>query len=168
MKFKTLIIFIFGLLFTAGGSGAVFALQHTQKDGLFSMDVPAEWHWIEYPQGVIITYPDGRTMAMDIEMASNSKSFSQAEIKKNLKEADEKMITDGVKAHHGTLIDDKEITVDGVYATRLDFKTSPPNPITVAYIAFCHKGRAFTITYGSSDAERMLGLDDIAASFKFR
>ena len=37
------------------------------------------------------------------------------------------MIKEGIEAHHGTLIDDKEINLDGVYATRLDFKTAPPN-----------------------------------------
>ena len=79
------------------------------------MDVPKEWHWFEYPQEIIITYPDGKTMAFDIQMIP-SRKLSQAEIKKNLKEGKDKMIKEGVEAHQGTLIDDKEVSIDGVYA----------------------------------------------------
>ncbi|MDE2028405.1 MAG: hypothetical protein KGK03_10780 [Candidatus Omnitrophica bacterium] len=156
-----------GLILMAAAGRTALAVEHTQKDGLFSLDVPAEWHWVEYPQDIIITYPDGQTMAIDIEISPSGK-LSPAQMKKALKEANDKMISEGVLAHHGTVIDNKEIKVDGVYATRLDFKTAPPQNVTVAYIAFFNKGYAFTITYGSTKPKTLMLLDDVAASFKFR
>lgn len=155
------------VLFLAGGLKGVFALEHTQKDGLFNIDIPKQWHWVESPQGVIITYPDGETIAIDIQWVPNRK-LSQADIKKTIKEANDKMIKEGIEAHHGTLIDEQEIKLDGVYATRLDFKTTPPDPVYVAYISFFNKGYAFTITYGSRDDKMRLVMDDVLATFKFR
>ena len=167
MKIKILIIFIINLLFLAGGLRSVLALEHTQKDGLFSMDIPEEWHWMEDPQEIIITYPDGKTMAIDVQLVASQK-LSRDEIKKNLKDANDKMIKEGVEAHNGTLIDNKEINLDGVYATQLDFTTVPPNPIAVTYVSFFNKGYAFTITYGSRDEKMRLVMDDAVATFKFK
>ncbi len=167
MRIKILIIFIINLLFLCAWLKPVFALEHTQKDGLFSMDVPEGWHWVEYPQEIIITYPDGKTMAIDIQLVP-SRKLSEVNIKKTLKETDDKMIKEGIEAHQGILIDDKEIKLDGVYATRLDFKTSSPNPVYVTYIAFFNKGYAFTITYGSADDKMRSVMDDALATIKFR
>ena len=125
MRTKILIIFIINLLFWTSGRTLVFAMEHIQRNGLFSMNVPEEWHWMENPQEVVITYPNRKTMAIDIQLVP-SRNLTQADIKKILKEADDKMIKEGVAAHHGTLIGDKEIKLDGVYATRLDFETIPP------------------------------------------
>jgi hypothetical protein len=131
------------------------------------MDIPEGWRWVEYPQEIIISYPDGKTVAIDIQLVP-SRKLSLADIKKNIKESNEKMIKEGIEAHHGTLIHDKEIKFDGVYATQLDFKTSPPNPVHVTYISFFNKGYAFTITYGDRDDKMRLVMDDVAATFKFR
>lgn len=166
MKTKILIIFTISLLFLTGGLGPVFALEHTQKDGLFSMDIPSDWHWDEYPGEVIITYPDGKTIAIDIQMVPSIK-LSQDDIKKTLKEDDDKMIQEGVNSHHGTFLDEKVINLAGVYATQLDFKTAPPNRIYVTYIAFFIKGYAFTVTYGSGDDKIRSVMDDALATFKF-
>jgi hypothetical protein len=166
MKIKMLIIFIISLLFLTSGRNLVFAMEHTQMNGLFSMDVPGGWHWDENSQEVIITYPDGKTMAIDIELVPIGK-ISKADIKKMLKEGDDKMIKEGINAHHGTLIDDKEIKLDGVYTRQLDFKTIPPNPIHVTYISFVNKGRLFTITYGSEDDKMHSVMDDAIETFKF-
>jgi hypothetical protein len=166
MRAKILIIFIISLLFLASGRTLVFAMEHTQRNGLFSMNVPEQWHWMENSQEVVITYPDGKTMAIDIQLVPN-RNLTQADIKKILKEADDKMIKKGIEAHHGTLIDDKEIKLDGVYATRLDFKTIPPNPIHVTYISFFNKGYGFSITYGSEDDKMHSVMDDAVATFKF-
>ena len=85
-----------------------------------------------------------------------------------LKDSNDKMIKEGIQAHDGTLIDNKEITLDGVYAIRLDFKTAPPESIWVTYISFFNKGCAFTITYGSGDDKIRSVMDDDLATFKFR
>ena len=167
MNIKIFIIFAVNLLFFNFYFKPVLALEHTQKAGLFSMDVPKEWHWFEYPQEIIITYPDGKTMAFDIQMIP-SRKLSQAEIKKNLKEGKDKMIKEGIEAHNGNLIDDKEIKIDGVYATRLDFKTASPNTVYGTYISFFNKGYAFTVTYGSVNDKTHLGMDDAIATFKFK
>jgi hypothetical protein len=167
MRIKILIIFIINLLFMASGRNLVFAMEHTQMNGLFSMDIPDEWHWVENSQEVVITYPDGKTMAIDIQLVP-SRKLSQADIKKMLKEANDKMIKEGVKAHNGILIDDKEIKLDGVYATRLDFKTVPPNPVFVTYISFFNKDYAFTITYGCKVEKTHLLMDDVLSTFKFK
>jgi len=166
MKSKLSVILTFGLLFLAGGLKPVFALEHTQKDGLFSMDIPEAWHWAEDQQEVIIAYPDGKTVAIDIQLVP-SKKLSPSDIKNTLKEANDKMIKEGIEAHNGTLIGNKEITIDGVYATQLDFKTSPPNVIYVTYISFFNKDRAFTVTYGSADEKMRSMMDDALATFKF-
>ena len=44
------------------------------------------WHWVEYQQEIVITYPDGKTVAIDIQMVPSSK-LSQAESRKPLKRA---------------------------------------------------------------------------------
>ena len=166
MKTKILIIFIINLLFWANGHNPVFAMEHIQKNGLFSMNVPGGWHWMENPQEVVITYPDRKTIAIDIQLML-SRHLTQADIKKTLKEANDKMIKKGIEAHHGTLIDDKEIKLDGVYATRLDFETVPPNPIHVTYISFFNKDYGFSITYGSEDDKMHSVMDGVVATFKF-
>ena len=167
MRIKILIIFTISLLFLSSVPNLGFAMEHTQKHGLFSMDIPDEWHWVENSQEVVITYPDGKTMAIDIQMVP-SRKLPQADIKKMLKESNDKMITEGVEAHNGTLIDNKEMKLDGVYATRLDFKTTPPNPIYVTYISFFNKGFAFTITYGSKNDKMRFLMDDVLTTLKFR
>ena len=68
MSIKILIIFIISLLFWTSGRTLVFAMEHTQRNGLFSMNVPEGWHWMENPQEVVITYPDRKTMAIDIQL----------------------------------------------------------------------------------------------------
>jgi hypothetical protein len=78
------------------------------------------------------------------------------------------MIKDGIEAHNGTFIDEKELRLDGVYATQLDFKTAPPSVIDVTYISFFNKGYAFTITYGSADDKVRSVMDDAVATFKFK
>ena len=169
MKIKISIILIINLLFLTGGLKAAFALEYTQKDGLFSMDVPEGWHWVESPQEIIIAYPDGKTVAIDIQFFP-SRKLSQADIKKTLKESNDKMIKEGVMAHHGALINDKEIQLDGVYATQLDFTTASQsnNPIHVTYISFFNKEYGFTITYGSEDEKMHSVMDDVAATLKFK
>ena len=69
----------------------------------------------------------GNDIAIDIQFLA-SRSMSQADMKKSIKEGNDKMIREGIEAHHGTLIDNKETTLDGAYATQLDFRTAPPNP----------------------------------------
>ena len=167
MRIKILIIFIINLLLLANGHNLVFAMEHTQMNGLFSMDIPDEWHWIETPQQVVITYHNGKTTAIDIQLVP-SRNLSQVEIKKILKKSNDKIIKEGIKTHNGTLIDNKKIKFRGVYATRLDFKTTPPNPIYVTYISFFNKGYAFTITYASADDKMSLMMDDILATIKFK
>ena len=166
MKIKILVILIFNLLLLVGGRDPALAMVHTQMNGLFSMDIPESWHWAEDAEDVVIAYPDGKTVAIDIQLVP-SRNFSQADIKKFLKEGNDRMIKDGIEAHQGTLIDDQETKIDGVYATRLDFKTSPPGSIYVRYISFFNKGYAFTITYGSADDKMEEVMDDAVASLKF-
>ena len=167
MKIKIPIMFIFAFLFLSVGPQPVFALEHLAKNGLFSLDVPQGWKWAEYPEEIVITYTDGKTVAVDIQLVPSA-NLSKSDIKKTIKEANDKMIKDGIEAHQATLIDNKEIKVDGVYATQIDFKTAPPNAINVTYISLFNKGYAFTITYGSGDDKMRLVLDDVVATFKFK
>ncbi len=165
MKNKILIVLTGGLLFWGVALKPVFALEHAQKNGLFSMDIPEEWHWAEYPQEVIVTYADGQTVAIDIQFVP-SRRLSRAEIKDTLSQANNKMIKEGINAHHGTFIEEDAMDLDGVYATRMEFKTSPPNPVYVTYVSFFNKGYVFTITYGSRDENMRSMLDDAFATIK--
>jgi hypothetical protein len=166
MKNKIFIILFINMFLSGAFLKPVFALEHVQKDGLFSLDVPEGWHWVEVAEEVGITYPDGKTIAIDIQWAPSA-VLSQAEIKKMIKQSDDKMIKDGVLAHQGTLTGNKEFKLNGVYATQLDFNTSPPNPIHVTYISFFNKGHAFTVTYGSEDDKMHSVMDDVIATLKF-
>lgn len=166
MRIKFGVVFLINMMIMGILSLPANALEHSQQNGLFSMDIPASWHWFEYKREIIITYPDGKTMAIDIQLLP-SRGLSQDQIKSTLKEANDKMIKDGIEAHNGTLIDNKEISVDGVYATRLDFRTSFPYPVTVTYVSFFNKGYAFTVTYGSADEGVRGVMDDALATFKF-
>jgi len=167
MKTKIAFILIMTSLFSFAGLKSVLALEHLAKNGLFTMDVPAGWDWAEYPEEIVITYPGTKNVAIDIQLVS-SPEFSKADIKKTIKEANDKMIKDGIEAHHANLIGNKEIKVDGIYATQIDFKTADPNSIHVTYISFFNKGYAFTITYGGADNKMRLLLDDAIATFKFK
>jgi len=168
MKINVLVVLVISLLLPCAGMQSAFALEHIQKDGLFSMEIPEAWHWVENPQEVIITYPDGNTVAIDIELAP-SHNLSQAQMKKMLNDADDKMIKEGILAHNGTLIDRKETVLgSNVHASQLDFKTTPPNPIEVTYISFFYKNYVFTITYGSTDDKMRSVMDDAVASMKLR
>ncbi len=167
MKIKILIICIINLIFLASGLKPVFALEHTQRNGLFSMDVPEQWHWVEYPEEIVIAYPDGTTVAMDIQLMPSVK-LTPADIKKTLRASNDKMIKEGIEAHNGVLIDNKEIKLDGIYATQLDFKPAPQSPINVTYISFFNKDYAVTITYGSGDDKLRSVMDDAVATLKFK
>jgi len=167
MKFNILVILIINAFFLMGALKPALAIEHTQKNGLFSMDIPEGWHWFEYPEEIIITYSDAKTVAMDIQLVP-SKNLSQAEIKKNIKDGNDKMIKEGIEAHRGTLIDNKELKLDGVYATQLNFKTSLPDSVYVTYISLFNKGYAITITYGSQDEKMRLVMDDALATVKLR
>ena len=166
MKFKILGIFIISVFFWAGGIKPVMAMVHTQKNGLFNIDIPEEWHWVESPEEIIITYPDAKTVAIDIQLV-HSKKLSQAAIDKAIKESNDNMLK-GVQAHNGALIDNKEMKLDGVKAARLDFRTTLPNPIWVTYISFFNKGYAFTVTYGSEDDKIRSVMDDVVLTIKFK
>ena len=155
------------VLFLTGTIKSVFALEHTQTGGLFSMNIPESWHWFDYAEEVVVTYPDGKTVAVDIQFVP-SKTLTLADIKKTIKEGNDKMIKEGIEAHNGTLIDNKEIAIGGKYATQLDFQTAAPNPIDVTYISFFSKGYAFTVTYGGRDEKMRLMLDDIFATLKLQ
>jgi hypothetical protein len=166
MKIRISVIVAINLLLWGVWFKPVFALEHAQRNGLFSLDVPEGWHWAEASQEVALTYPDGKTVAVDIQFVP-SRELTKAEIKNTIKQADDRMIKDGVLAHNGTLIDNKEIRLNGVYATQLDFNTSPPNAIHVTYISFFSKGYAFTVTYGSEDEKMHSVMDDVIATIKF-
>jgi len=166
MRNKTLTVLVFSLLFLGGHLQPVFAKVHVQKNGLFSVDVPQGWHWFEYSRRVLITYPDGITVGIDIQFVP-SRALSLEGIKKALKEGDEKMIKEGVLAHGGVLIADKETSLDGVYARQLDFDLTPKDPVHVTYISLFNKGRVFTITYGSGKQEDNLIMRKAVGTFKF-
>jgi len=163
---KILTIGIVSLLVLGGGANPVLAKAYVQKDRLFSIDVPQGWHWFEYPEEVVITLPDGKTMGIDIQFLAN-RQLSVQDIPKTLKESNEKMINEGIKAHGGTLIADKEIHVDGVYARELDFNPDPHNPIPVTYIALFNKGYAFTITYSSAQRKDNLIMQKAVGTLQF-
>ena len=166
MKTRLLITFIISFLFGGPFLKPACALEHVQKEGLFSINFPEGWHWVEAGQEVGITYPDGKTIAIDIQWVP-SRELSQPEIKKAIKQANDRMIKEGILAHNGTLIDNKEIKLSGVYATQLDFKTSPPNPIHVTYFSFFNKGYAFTVTFGGQDEKMDSLMEDTVMTIKF-
>jgi len=166
MIIRLITIFFLNLLLGCFYLNPVFALEHSQRDGLLSMDIPKDWHWEEFSQEIVITYPDGQSAAIDIQWLPNH-LISLDDIKKTLKEGNERMIKEGIEPHQGKLIENKEITIDGVYATELEFKSGPDNPVDVSYISFINKGNAFTITYGSRDENMRLLMDDAVSTIKF-
>ena len=143
----------------------VFARVHSQENGLFKMDIPEGWHWVEYPEEIVVTYPDGKTAAIDIQLMPSIKLTPQG-VKKALSASIDRMINEGINAHAGTLIGNKEIKIDGVDARELNFKINPQNPLQVRYLAFFNKGYAFTITYGANDEKTRLLMDDSIATLK--
>jgi hypothetical protein len=166
MKIKTLIILVVNLLFLGAWFKPVHAAEYVQKNGLFSMDLPGGWHWAEASQETVITFPDAKTVAIDVQMVP-SRKLSPAEAKSTIQQSVDRMVKEGVQAHNGTVLDNKEIKLNGVYAVQLDFKTAPPNPIHVTYISFFNKDNAFTITYGSEDEKMHSTMDDVVATIKF-
>lgn len=161
MKFY---IFIFLFFLTCSSA---FAKEQVEQKGLFTMDVPQGWTWAENHQEAIVAYPGTQTIAIDIQWSYNG-NLSRQQMRGKLKESNDKMIQQGIEPHGGKVIDNKETSVDGVYATQLDFATSSPQSMTVSYIAFFHKGYAFSITYGARDENNLLVMDDMVASIKLK
>lgn len=161
-----MIALFLGLLMLGGLSSSAMALEYTQKQGYFKMNLPDGWKWVEFPNEVLVNYPDGKTVGIDIQFAPDVVK-SPAEMKKTLEDSVGKMKT-GVEAHNGKILNDKEMNLDGEYARRLDFVTSSPHAVYVSYIAFFHAGDVYTIIFGNPNPNDFNTLDAVAASFKFK
>jgi len=143
-----------------------FAIEHVQKDGLFSMDIPQAWHWDEFPGEVVIAFADGKTAAMDIQMTP-IEHLSSVDIRQRLKDNDDFLVKQ-IQAHGGSLTSQQMIKIDGVDASDLNFKTSQGQDIiAVTYISFFNKGQGFRITYATKDVKTHEVLDDVMGSLKF-
>ena len=140
-------------------------MEYVQKDGLFSMDIPQGWHWVEYPEEIVVAYPDAKTVAIDIQFMPSTKMVP-GDAQKILIDNKNKMIKDGINAHGGVLIADKETSLDGAYTRQLDFNPAPGSAVHAIYLALFSSGHVFTITYGSDKKDDILMMQRSVGTFK--
>lgn len=145
-----------------------FAETYSQKGGLFKIDVPNGWSWIEPPgEGRIRIENPERTNGISIQFKPTS-ILPEEKVKELLKTNIQIMIKDMVEPKNGTVLGEKERRIGGANARQLDFLLSLRGEIGhVVYIAIINKDYAFTITFGGPKEEK-LEMEKIVESIQFQ
>lgn len=148
-------------------TGICLAETYTQTNGLFKIDVPEGWHWLEEPGDIWVKNPEENN-GISIQFAP------MAVVSKNV--ALETSIQ-GIKLMvktlpNGTVLAKTDTSIDGIYAKQLDYLFSFKGEEELqhgTYICFFTKGYAFTISFGAKqDSEERLEMEKIVETFQFQ
>lgn len=143
--------------------------QYSQKDGLFSVNVPEGWQWSEsIPEYVYIIPPDGVGGIM-IYSKKDTKTETPEEIKSKLRSINETIIETKLKPEGGTIIEDKETTIDNVYARRLSY-TIPLKEQLFYFvrITFVYKDYVYAVHFGNPKQEELAKMESIVNTLKLK
>ena len=143
------------------------AEMHSQKNGLFKVDIPDGWSWAELSGKVRIGNPKGNA-GISIQFKPVLVE-SDEKRKERLKTGNQMMIKSMVEPNKGTVLSERERRINGVYARQLDFLTTLEGKTgQMTYISFFNKDYAFTITFASPNDEEILKMEEIVETFQFQ
>ncbi len=142
--------------------------QYLQKDGLFKINMPDNWRGQELPGKVLIFPPPPNGAGIVIQFKEISGKETLDEIRKEIISSLESIVEYKIKPIGGSVIENKEIIIDNVYARRLYYRISLKNePMYFIRVAFVNKGYTFTIDYGSLSKEDVDKVISLVDTFKF-
>jgi len=141
--------------------------EYSQKDGLFKLNIPDDWQGKEMPGTVIIVPPWGGG-GIVIKFQSVSASLTQDQIKTGLASSLEDVVKNKIETSGGSVIENKEITIDNVYGRSLFYNVSfNDERMYFIRILFVNKGYSFSIDYGGPSKEDAENVVRFIETFKF-
>ena len=164
---KTFFILLL-ILLIAGWSNICFAETYSQKDGLFKIDFPQGWQLIEQP-GSIMAMKMAPPNMSSIIVAFEPWAVESDEAAKSLlnEEAFWAGIKGTIESRGGTIVNERDIWVDGVYARRLDATITAGNrTMQKTSVSFFHKDHLIHIGFDSTIKEDMAKLESAFETFR--
>jgi hypothetical protein len=141
-----------------------FAETYSQKDGLFKIDVPGGWGWVEEPGQVMITNQKGDSSIL-IDFRPSPIGPEEKMNKEAAVAAMQAVKMFKIKPFGGTVISEEDTEIDGVYAYQLDYVLSNKY---ITLISFMNKGYRFGITCEAPQQnEERLKAKEILETFRF-
>ena len=141
-----------------------FAKNYSQKDGLFSIDIPDEYTWAE-AENITITGPGEQIIIINLRPISTA-GYTLEEKKYMLQRGIQNTI-EAAKTENGSDFTEIEKSISGEYARQVDFLISRENQtIYSSFIAFLHKDHLFTILIESLSESDKLKLKQIAENLE--
>ena len=149
-----------------------FAKIHQQKDTLFEVDVPSGWNWSESSDGQITIASQDADCGISIQFSPliSAAPLTDEEKKYTVKLTAKTVFQALSPTRDASVIDEKEIDIDGVYAYQTDFRYTKNNESRRAFvIVFIDKGYTFQIMCVAlgEKSEKVRDAQNIAYSFSF-
>lgn len=142
-----------------------FAEVHSQKKGLFSVDVPEGWEWREDAISVVLIHPnanDGLVINFDYKGLHIS-------LQQQVAVWAAKLLMPLIVGpmFNGKIVSEEDIEISGVPARQFNITTSHEgNTVSSKAALFFHKGYVFMIMHAVSSDESRDEMDNIMKSFK--
>ena len=150
---------------TAGQLEPKSSSLNSQKDGLFKINVPKGWQWHdEKPGCVYITPPPPNGGGIVINFEKTPKPETPEEIKARLSS----LIEANTEAKSGTVIENRETTIDNVYARRLRFTVLLKEGFFYfTQLVFVNKGYTYNTMYFGRTSEEEAKMKDVFDTLRF-
>ncbi len=142
--------------------------EYQQKDGLFKISLPDGWRGQEMPGKVLVLPPppNGGGIVIQFKVASGVETLE--EVKARIGSGLESIAEYKVKSSGGSVIENKEIEIDNVYARYLYYKISLKEESMYFFrVVFVNKGYTFSFDYGNSSKEDVDKMLNVVKALKF-
>ena len=144
------------------GSGGTYS----QKEGLFTVNIPEGWNWSELSDRVKIINPEGNSGILILFKPTIEMSLEEK--KEIIKKSHETYKDIQIIKQYGKVLEEKDTQIGGVYARQLDFLfTTKDETLRTTNIMLFSKGYRFVITFGSPSEEEKSKMDEIIETLKF-
>jgi hypothetical protein len=162
IRLAEFILVIFGV-FLSSQTEICFAETHSQKDALFTIDVPTGWGWSENAKTIVLTNPQ-KDNAISISFSPKVAS-SQGENKVFLEQNSQDALQSILGNYKPSQMEKKDILINDNYAILLEACLKEERSVSV--ISTLKKGYWFVIVFSSRDKEENKLLNNIIKTFKF-
>ncbi len=164
---KNILLFII-LLFIMPSVLLASEAEYRQKDGLFKISLPDGWRGQEMPGKVLVLPPPPNGGGIVIQFKAVSGVETLDEIKARITSGLESIAEYKVKSTGGSVVENKEITIDNVYARYLYYKISLKEESMYFFrVVFVNKGYTFGFDYGNSSKEDVDKILSVVEALKF-